>query len=102
LNTIKKQSKKVAVRVTRQSDASVTAYDNFEQTEGVKKQRLDNQGTFRSVTTGQVFQGLEIPFDDLRQNMLDSYATLSATTIFQASSNQDDAIERQVSQCQGT
>ncbi len=103
LNTIKKQSEEAAIRVTAmgQSDASVTAYDNFEQTEGVKEQRLDNQGAFRSVTTGQVLQGLEIPSGGLRQDMLDPHAALSATAIFQAPGNQDDAIERQVSQCQG-
>ena len=80
-----------------QSDASVTAYDNFEQTEGVKEQRFDNQGAFRSITTGQVLQGFEIPSGGLRQEMLDPHAALSATAIFQAPGNQNDAIERQVS-----
>ncbi|KAL9594964.1 MAG: hypothetical protein Q9179_005170 [Wetmoreana sp. 5 TL-2023] len=56
LNIIKKQSEQAATQVTAlgQSDASVTAYDNFEQMEGVKEQRLDHQGAFHSVTTGQV------------------------------------------------
>lgn len=103
LNTIKKQSEKAAVQVTTmgQSDVSVTAYDNFEQIEGVKEQRLDHQGDFHSVTTGQVLQGLEIPSGGLRQDMLDPQATLSATAIFLASGNQDDVIERQVSRSQG-
>lgn len=99
LKTIKKQSEEATVRVIAmgQSDASVTAYDNFEQTEGVKEQRLDNQRAFRSVTTGQVLQGLEIPSGGLRQEMLNPHAALSATAIFQAPGNQNDAIERQVS-----
>lgn len=100
LNIIKKQSEKAAVQVAAmgQSDASVTAYDNFEQTEGVKEQRLDHQGAFHSVTTGLMLQGLEIPSGGLRQNMLNPQATLHATAIFLAPGNQDDAIERQVSQ----
>ncbi|KAL2047108.1 hypothetical protein N7G274_001127 [Stereocaulon virgatum] len=55
LNIIKKQSEHAAAQVTAsgQSDASVTAYDNFEQMEGVKEQRVDHQGAFHSVTTGQ-------------------------------------------------
>ncbi len=53
---IKKQSEQAAIRVTAmgQDGACVTAYDNFEQMEGVKEQRIDHQATFHSVTTGQV------------------------------------------------
>ncbi|KAL2037226.1 hypothetical protein N7G274_010089 [Stereocaulon virgatum] len=96
LNIIKKQSEHAAAQVTAsgQSDASVTAYDNFEQMEGVKEQRVDHQGAFHSVTTGQVLQGLEIPSGGLRQDMLDPQATLSATAIFKSPGNQSDAIER--------
>ncbi|KAL2046058.1 hypothetical protein N7G274_001505 [Stereocaulon virgatum] len=102
LNIIKKQSEHAAAQVTAsgQSDASVTAYDNFEQMEGVKEQRVDHQGAFHSVTTGQVLQGLEIPSGGLRQDMLDPQATLSATAIFKSPGNQSDAIERRVSQSQ--
>lgn len=59
-----------------QGDASVTAYDNFERTEGVKEQRVDHQGTFHSVTTGQVIQGIEIRLGGLQQDMLNSRATI--------------------------
>ncbi|KAL2037846.1 hypothetical protein N7G274_009320 [Stereocaulon virgatum] len=74
LNIIKKQSEHAAAQVTAsgQSDASVTAYDNFEQMEGVKEQRVDHQGAFHSVTTGQVLQGLEIPSGGLRQGHVGS------------------------------
>jgi hypothetical protein len=51
---IKEQSVRAAEQVKDmgQSDASVTAYDNFEVMEGVKEQRIDHQCTFHSVTTG--------------------------------------------------
>ena len=96
--TIKEQSAQAAehVKNTGQSDASVTAYDNFEQMEGVKEQRIDNQSTFHSVTTGQVIQGIEIPSGGLRQDMLDPQATICASDIFLAPGNQDDDIEHQV------
>jgi hypothetical protein len=72
IRAIKEQSAQAMVQVERmgQNDDSVTAYDNFEVMEGVKEQRVDHQGTFHSVTTGQVIQGIEIPPGGLRQGML--------------------------------
>jgi len=60
IGVIKEQSVWAAemVKGMGQSDASVTAYDNFELMEGVKEQRVDHQSTFHSVTTGQVIQGM--------------------------------------------
>ncbi|KAH6974697.1 hypothetical protein EDB80DRAFT_693140 [Ilyonectria destructans] len=80
-----------------QSDESVTSYDNFEVMEGVKEQRVDHQGTFHSVTTGQVIQGIEIPSGGLRQDMLDSRAEICASDVFLAPGNRDDDINRQIS-----
>ena len=80
-----------------QSDTSVTAYNNFEIMEGVKEQRVDHQGTFHLVTTGQVIQGIEIPPGGLRQDMLDPQATICASDVSQAPGNQDDDIQHQVS-----
>ncbi|KAH6985308.1 hypothetical protein EDB80DRAFT_656411 [Ilyonectria destructans] len=65
--------------------------------EGVKEQRIDHQGTFHSVTTGQVIQGIEIPPGGLRQNMLDPQAAICASDIFLAPGNRDDDIYRQIS-----
>jgi len=96
---IKKQSEQAAIRVTAmgQDGACVTAYDNFEQMEGVKEQRIDHQATFHSVTTGQVLQGIEIPSSSLRQHMLNPQVELRAIEIFISPGNQDDDIEHQVS-----
>ena len=80
-----------------QSDTSVTTYDNFETMESVKEQRIDHQGTFHSVTTGQVIQGIEIPPGGLRQDMLDPQVTICASDVLLAPGNQDDDIQRQVS-----
>ena len=99
LNVIKKQSEQAAIRVTAmgQDGACVTAYDNFEQMEGVKEQRIDHQATFHSVTTGQVLQGIEIPSSSLWQHMLNPQVELRAIEIFISLGNQDDDIEHQVS-----
>jgi hypothetical protein len=98
IRTIKEQSAGAALQVERmgQSDDSVTAYDNFEVMEGVKEQRVDHQGTFHSVTTGQVIQGIEIPPGGLRQDMLNPQAAICASDVFLAPGNRDDNIERQV------
>ena len=80
-----------------QSDACVTAYDNFELMEGVKEQRIDHQSTFHSVTTGQVIQGIEIPPGGLRQNMLDPQIAICSSDIFLAQGNQVDDIQHQAS-----
>ena len=99
LNVIKKQSEQAAIRVTAmgQDGACVTAYDNFEQIEGVKEQRIDHQATFHSVTTGQVLQGIEMSSSGLQQHMLNLQVELQTIEIFISPGNQDDSIERQVS-----
>ncbi|KAH6988806.1 hypothetical protein BKA56DRAFT_476293, partial [Ilyonectria sp. MPI-CAGE-AT-0026] len=101
IRAIKEQSARATAQVERmgQTDDTVTAYDNFEVMEGVKEQRVDHQGTFHSVTTGQVIQGIEIPPGGLRQDMLDPQATICANDVFLAPGNQDDAIQRQVRNC---
>jgi hypothetical protein len=99
IGVIKEQSDRAMVQVKGmgQSDTSVTAYDNFEIMEGVKEQRVDHQGTFHSVTTGQVIQGIEIPPGGLRQDMLDPQVTICAGDVTLAPGNQDDNIQHQVS-----
>jgi hypothetical protein len=98
IRVIKEHSGQAVVEVKSigQGDASVTAYDNFELMEGVKEQRIDHQGTFHSVTTGQVIQGIEIPPGGLRQDMLDPQTAICASDVFLAPGNQDDDIQRQV------
>jgi hypothetical protein len=99
IRVIKEQSIQASLQVNSmgQSDASVTAYDNFELMEGVKEQRIDHQSTFHSVTTGQVIQGIKIPPGGLRQDMLNPQATICASDIFLAPGNRDDDIQHQVS-----
>ena len=98
IRAIKEQSTRAAVQVERmgQSDGSVTAYDNFEVMESVKEQRVDHQGTFHSVTTGQVIEGIEMPPGGLQQDMLDPQSTICASDVFLAPGNRDDDIQRQV------
>jgi hypothetical protein len=69
------------------AEDSITAYDNFEQTMGVKEQRIGNNSEFNSVTTGEVIQGRDIPHGGLHQNMVDSEVELSISDIIFAPGN---------------
>jgi hypothetical protein len=75
----------------------VTAYDNFEQVEGVKAQRADDSSTFHSVTTGVQLEGVDIPQGGLRQDMLDTQAELSVTDVLFSPGNIVSDVEHQVS-----
>jgi hypothetical protein len=97
--SIKRQTARAASLVAERGHAPtvVTAYDNFEQMEHVKEQRLDNQNTFHSVTTGELVEGIEMPVGGLQQSMLNSSIELQVKDIFNAGGNQDDSIHLQVS-----
>ena len=45
-------------------------YDNFDYREGVKHQLISNHAEMRSVTTGKVFRGADIPLGGLKKSML--------------------------------
>ncbi|KAJ3453151.1 hypothetical protein MRS44_018806 [Fusarium solani] len=95
LAVIKRQSEHAAKAVAAkgQQPTVVTAYDNFEQMEHVKEQRVDNQGSFHSVTTGLLIQGIEMPEGGLMQSMLNPAARLQLEDIFLSPGNQRDTIE---------
>ena len=96
--TIKKRTDQAVVEVAAkgQEPTVVTAYDNFEQMEHVKKQRVDNENSFHSVTTGQLIQGIEMPAGWLRQSMLDPNICLYPTDIFNSPGNRYDDVEVKV------
>ncbi|KAJ3453649.1 hypothetical protein MRS44_017896 [Fusarium solani] len=98
LQVIKRQSEHAAKAVAAkgQQPTVVTAYDNFEQMEHVKEQRVDNQGSFHSVTTGLLIQGIEMPEGGLMQSMLNPAARLQLEDIFLSPGNQRDTIEVEV------
>ena len=50
---------------------TVIHYDNLEQLQKVRNQRLENLDNFLSVTTGYVVQGLRMKTQGLRSNMMD-------------------------------
>jgi hypothetical protein len=85
-----------AVAQDGQQPTVVTAYDNFEQMEHVKEQRIDNQNSFHSVTTGVMVEGIEMPATGLAQNMLNSDVRLEVEDIFNAPGNTTDDLEGQV------
>jgi hypothetical protein len=79
-----------------QLESAVTAYDNFEQVENIKSQRLDENSTFYSVTTGELVKGADIPMGGLRQDMLGN-APLTLDQALRNPGNRLDEIELQVS-----
>ncbi|KAJ3454502.1 hypothetical protein MRS44_013102 [Fusarium solani] len=95
LRAVKRQSDVAAGEVTSrgQQPTVVTAYDNFEQMEHVKEQRVDNEDSFRSVTTGQLISGIEMPEGGLKQSMLNQSIKLRLTDIICAPGNERDAME---------
>ncbi|KAH0542723.1 hypothetical protein FGG08_002862, partial [Glutinoglossum americanum] len=100
MRSIKLLSEKAAESVAEtgcQSSDAVTAYDNFEQVEGVKEQRVGENDRLHSVTTGEVIRGIDIPPGGLRQDMLNPQAELRTGDIFFAPGNSQDTIEHQIS-----
>lgn len=95
---IKRQSEAAAEAVTLrgQQPTAITAYDNFEQMEHVKEQRVDNENSFHSVTTGQLIEGIEMPEGGLLQSMQNQAARLRVQDIFCCPGNEADAAELEV------
>ena len=79
-----------------QSESAVMAYDNFEQVESIKSQRLDENSTFHSVTTGELVAGAHIPAGGLMQDMLGN-APLTLDQALRNPGNRVDDTELQVS-----
>jgi hypothetical protein len=52
------------------SSAQCVVYENFDYREGVKHQLISNHVEMRSVTTGKVFRGADIPLGGLKKSML--------------------------------
>jgi len=82
-----------------QSESAVTAYDNFEQVESIKSQRLGENSAFNSVTTGELVEGADIPAGGLRQDMLGN-APLTLDQALRNPGNSLDEIELQVGYAQ--
>jgi hypothetical protein len=61
--------KQVRLHEIGKSTNAVVAYDNFDFHEKVKHQVLGDSGVMRSVTTGKVFLGYDIPPEGLQQSM---------------------------------
>ncbi|KAI9763921.1 MAG: hypothetical protein M1839_006119 [Geoglossum umbratile] len=79
------------------AEDSITAYDNFEQTMGIKEQRIGDNSVFNSVTTGKVIQGRDIPHGGLRQDMVNPEAELSILDIVLAPGNSTSGIQAEIS-----
>ncbi|KAI9776733.1 MAG: hypothetical protein M1839_009377 [Geoglossum umbratile] len=98
-DTIKRVVKTLADRgqdsiaITASTPGVITAYDNFEQMEGVKEQRMDSNSTFKSVTTGEIMEGRDIPDGGLQQSMLDPTVQLDIGQVVWAPGNRADDVE---------
>ncbi|KAH7112393.1 hypothetical protein EDB81DRAFT_827897, partial [Dactylonectria macrodidyma] len=69
LESVAEQAKGTVRRYGQQLDACVV-YDNFDYREGIKHQLISNHAEMRSVTTGKVFRGADIPTGGLKRSML--------------------------------
>ncbi|KAI9847095.1 MAG: hypothetical protein M1837_003213 [Sclerophora amabilis] len=85
------------IRRLGQADDSISMYDNFEQTEGVREQRIDDNSEFHSVTTGEVIAGREMPTGGLRQDMLDPTIRISRDNVVFSAGNCRDETSIQIS-----
>lgn len=96
---LEKVAEQEAVEVARQGSAedSIMAYDNFEQMEGVKAQRIDDNIAFHSVTTGLVLRGSDIPRGGLTQNMLNRSSPLKIEQVLLAPGLRMDDLELRIS-----
>ena len=96
-STLEKLSADGAEAIIREAHSKFifTAYDNFEQTENVKSQRLDDQSQFHSVTSGLQLEGSDIPPGGLRQSMLGN-KPLRFKQIIEAPGNITDSTEQEV------
>ena len=74
----------------------VTAYDNFEYTMGVRQQRVHDNSTFYSVTTGLAFEGRDIPPEGLTQSMLNPGFKLTIRDLIKTGAFETDDIDFQV------
>jgi hypothetical protein len=98
LRAVKRQSDAAAGEVTTRGrqPTVITAYDNFEQMEHVKEQRVDHENSFQSVTTGQLISGIEMPEGGLKQSMLNQSVKLRLTDIICGPGNERDVVELEV------
>ena len=100
--TILRVSKEVSgvhqevVRDIGSTPTCITAYDNFEQTFGVKGQRIDDNSEFYSVTTGEVLHGREMPPGGLTQSMLHPNFSLKASHLARGPGMKLDRARKQV------
>ncbi|KAI9769892.1 MAG: hypothetical protein M1839_003558 [Geoglossum umbratile] len=96
---VKAISKKAKEDIAHAGSAedSITAYDNFEQTMGIKEQQIGDNSEFSSVTTDEVIQGRNIPHGGLNQDMVDSEVELSISDIIFAPGNSTGGIQAEIS-----
>jgi hypothetical protein len=71
------------VSTVGQSLKAVTCYDNFEFTEGVNEERLDQHKQFSSITTAMTNTGFNIPETGLLQSMFSPVQPLRTLEILQ-------------------
>ncbi|KAI9845965.1 MAG: hypothetical protein M1837_004371 [Sclerophora amabilis] len=99
LANVKKVSELAKKDIQRfgQADDSISVYDNFEQTDGVWEQRIDDNSEFHLVTTGEVIARREMPTGGLRQDMLDPTVRMNRDEIVFSEGNRRDETSIQIS-----
>src|SRR5438876_4872226 len=72
---------------------ALVVYDNFEFQENVKHQVIGDHGAMRSVTTGKLIIGIDIPKGGLKQSMLDESVGLTIDDVFGAPGLHEDKLQ---------
>ena len=81
-----------AIKAIGQAPTGVTQYDNLEQVQGVRHQRIDNEKETVSVTSGYAIQGADIPDNGLTQGMMDYGRPLEDADLYDAPGMRNDSL----------
>ena len=83
---LKERSKRgeAGIKDIGKKPSAVLQYDNLEQLQRVKEQRLDSNDKHMSVTTGYLIEGTRIPPDGLRSSMIDYNVPLEVSDVLEA------------------
>src|SRR5437667_6592657 len=63
---------------------ALVVYDNFQFQENIKHQRIGDNATMKSVMTGKLIIGTDIPDGGLKQTLLDESVRLNSLDVFNA------------------
>ena len=76
---------------------ALVVYDNFQFQENIKHQRIGDNATMKSVMTGKLIIGTDIPDGGLKQTLLDESVRLNSLDVFNAPGLHEDVTQLEIS-----